>query len=409
MRTSSPTETTGRYDIARPIRQSKCFLSLVLLLGFLFGAVVHAQEAGESIVAGKRLTIHSDILNEDREIFVSVPVRYGYSGTKYPVLYIMDGRGSFFFATSVTRFLSGTNRIPEMIVVAVPNTNRERDFTPTAVINRPGTGGAGNFLKFLHKELFPYIEKNYQTQPYRIFSGHSLCGMFAIYTLMNQPDLFNAYIAMSPYLMYDQNFVYNYAVNKIKKTKKLQKRLFMSLGNEPEYFETLDNFTALLTESRLQDFEWTMERMENDTHASVPLKSLYQGLEFIFSDYPLPKGTPLELTDVDAHYKSLAKKYGYEIDVPEGLINRFGYQLLTGGKTDSAIKLFKLNVKKYPKSANVYDSLGEGYEAKGELELAKENYIEAIKLGEQTDDPNTPVYHQHLEKITQKLNGEQTQ
>ena len=68
----------------------------------------------------------------------------------------------------------------------------------------------------------------------------------------------------------------------------------------------------------------------------------------------------------------------YYID--EAKINQLGYQLLNRGKTAEAIEVFKLNVREFPKSSNVYDSLGEAYLKAGNDELAKQNYKRASEL-----------------------------
>jgi tetratricopeptide (TPR) repeat protein len=69
----------------------------------------------------------------------------------------------------------------------------------------------------------------------------------------------------------------------------------------------------------------------------------------------------------------------------EADINNYGYQLLGTGKTDEAIEMFRKNVKDHPQSWNVYDSLGEGYDRKGDKKLAIENYRRALNM---TQDPD---------------------
>jgi dienelactone hydrolase len=72
----------------------------------------------------------------------------------------------------------------------------------------------------------------------------------------------------------------------------------------------------------------------------------------------------------------------------EALINRFGYEHLAMGDTQSAIELFQLNVAAYPNSPNVYDSLGDAYLAAGQKNLARENAQKALQLlaSDTTDD-----------------------
>jgi hypothetical protein len=70
----------------------------------------------------------------------------------------------------------------------------------------------------------------------------------------------------------------------------------------------------------------------------------------------------------------------------EADINTLGYQYLFANQIDKAIEVFKKNVEDYPESWNVYDSLGEGYAAKGETKLAAEYYQKAYDMV--TDETN---------------------
>lgn len=81
----------------------------------------------------------------------------------------------------------------------------------------------------------------------------------------------------------------------------------------------------------------------------------------------------------------------------EGDMNRAGYQLLQTGKTKEAIEVFKINAETYPKSGNVYDSLGEAYLASGNKELAITNYKKSIEL-----DPKNENGKKTLEEILKK-------
>jgi CubicO group peptidase (beta-lactamase class C family) len=69
-----------------------------------------------------------------------------------------------------------------------------------------------------------------------------------------------------------------------------------------------------------------------------------------------------------------------EYYMSEGEINQLGYTLMQSGKVREAIEVFKLNVEAFPKSWNVYDSLGEAYMNEGQKELAIENYEKTVKM-----------------------------
>lgn len=86
------------------------------------------------IIIGHIDSLQSDILGEMRKIWVHLPMNY-QEGKKYPVVYVLDGNGHFHSVTGLIKQLStnGTFVLPEMIVIAIPNTNRSRDLIPTKV------------------------------------------------------------------------------------------------------------------------------------------------------------------------------------------------------------------------------------------------------------------------------------
>jgi len=72
-------------------------------------------------------------------------------------------------------------------------------------------------------------------------------------------------------------------------------------------------------------------------------------------------------------------------DISEGFINSTGYRLMGQNKLADAIRIFQLNVALYPRSWNVYDSLGEAYMNHGEKELAIQNYEKSLELNPQNE------------------------
>jgi tetratricopeptide (TPR) repeat protein len=85
----------------------------------------------------------------------------------------------------------------------------------------------------------------------------------------------------------------------------------------------------------------------------------------------------------DASNAAQLRRRAFEL-AAEPDINAYGYQLLGAGKVDSAIVVFRKNVKDYPRSWNTYDSLGEAYAKKGDKRRAAEQYAKAHEM---TKDP----------------------
>lgn len=86
-----------------------------------------------------------------------------------------------------------------------------------------------------------------------------------------------------------------------------------------------------------------------------------------------------------AQYRELKTKGLGDIYMSESDLNAMGYRLLASRQVREAIEVFKLNVEAYPNSANVYDSLAEGYLAQGDKQLAIESYKRALELDPQLE------------------------
>jgi predicted alpha/beta superfamily hydrolase len=389
------------------VRKTVIVTSLLTVFAIALGGIrpAQAQESDtQALTFGHATTVYSRVLGEERTILVDVPAGYDLTQTRFPVLYVLDGIANFHHAAATVDFLSRNGRIPQMIVVAIANNARTRDLTPTHIDDRPTSGGGDAFLQFVEEELIPFVDDRYRTQPYRVLFGHSLGGMFAVYTLFKRPDAFGGYIAASPHLQYDDDRVVAVAEEILAGNPAFNKSLYITLGDEPDYVETLERFTSVLEGSGDTGLRWEYARMENEEHMTTPLKSVYQGLEMLFVNWRYPgELAEADVSQIQKHYEALSEEMGYEILIPEGLMNQLGYLLLSEERYDEAVVAFKLNIENYPGSANVYDSLGEAYEAMNELAMAKVNYEKAYQRGLEIDDRNTMIYKRHLDDLLQKL------
>lgn len=198
----------------------KIIFSLQLII--ISFSISYANDTDNEIVIGTKFTIHSDILDEDRKIWLQLPPNYTPDGN-HPVLYILDGDRSFNYISGMLDQLYQNGKTPPMILVAILNTNRNRDLTPTNTsiaadgITVPflkSTGGGDNFLQFLRTELKTYIEANYTPSKFRIFAGHSLGGLLTTYAFLTDPEYFNAFIAIDPSYWWDNGYINNLLIQK---------------------------------------------------------------------------------------------------------------------------------------------------------------------------------------------------
>ncbi|MFN8177615.1 MAG: alpha/beta hydrolase-fold protein [bacterium] len=294
--------------------------SLVALAGGVLGLAVAAPglaqtDAGTPIELGRTFRIPSKVLGETRVVDVSLPDDYVASGDRrYPVLVVLDGEFEHEAAVAVTRFYAFTSQLPPMIVVGVRNTDRMRDMTPAPVPGfRPPpeartAGGADRFLTFLADELIPHLDGAYRTAPLRVISGHSLSGLFALYALAKRPELFTGYLVMEPSVWWNGGR----EVEDARATlgQPAARRARVMLVNTP--FAGVDTTQWGGTKPMVRRFETTGE-----THASMALSGMMQGLRGMFADFEpaewRPGTRPIAML---ARYDSLAARVGYAVPIP---------------------------------------------------------------------------------------------
>jgi predicted alpha/beta superfamily hydrolase len=391
-------------------------LSLLLL-----PASTRAQAApSNTITIGKVDSIWSGVLKEQRKIWIYTPPSYNdslYTPQKYPVLYLLDGDAHFHSITGLLQILgtgvNGTFLVPEMIVVAIPNTDRTRDMTPTHVekdlAGRPApflktSGGMGNFFQFLKTELIPRIESTYRTAPYRVFVGHSLGGITVINALYTIPDVFNAYVAIDPSLWYDDRLLLKKAKDYFAKPGLAGRALFVGQANtiNPSdttpnvHFSSILQFNSILESENQSGIRYAYKYYPDDSHGSVPVMAEYDALRFIFSSYKADLFKALENPAfVKEHYAKISESLGYQVQPPESMIDLMGH-IAMGQDTTKAIALFQMNAELYPKSAKAYDALGEGWMAKGDTKKALGFFEQSLALNPK---------NRHAADMIQKLKG----
>ncbi|TAE57990.1 MAG: tetratricopeptide repeat protein, partial [Bacteroidetes bacterium] len=96
----------------------------------------------------------------------------------------------------------------------------------------------------------------------------------------------------------------------------------------------------------------------------------------------------------EAQFKALQQSNPKGYTFFEWDLNREGYMALEAKKYELALVFFTMNTTLYPNSANTYDSLGDGYAAKGDKEKARSSYQKAVQL-----NPKFTSSQEKLEKL----------
>lgn len=367
---------------------------IVVVLFLIVINQVKSQDV-EQLVIGTKHSLQSDILNEDREYWISLPDSYHNKESpykRYPVLIVLDGNLHFKSIVGVVNYMSSdvyrSWKIPEMIVVGIQNVDRRRDYTPDKIITvrENNTGGGDTFLRFLEDELLPELDKKFRTSPYRILFGHSLGGLLATHAYMKEKTLFNSFIAVDPSFgtwdsetmdkrldsLTDQSFerfIYIATAN-------WGKRNIRNRDRHVRLFEALNSKCKGELPAKLEYFN-------NEYHNSVPIIAFHNGISAIFEGYGISYRDVEDKEQLTQHFQALSERLSWDFPPPEHLINQAGYRLLQS-RNDSdksnALEFFILNAENYTESSNAHDSLGEAYETLGNTQKAIESYKKALKL-----------------------------
>ncbi len=387
----------------------KIFFSLIFSLAMLTG---FAQKKDNRITIGTVDTVYSNILKEKRAVYIHVPE--GDKNEHFPVLYILDGETHFQSAVAIVEQISGI--VPNMVIVGICNTDRERDLTPTHVkpdriINAGDaakSGGGENFMGFIEKELIPYVDAHYPTTTYRVFSGHSLGGLTVVNAFFNHTNLFKAYIAIDPSLWWDgEGWIKKQEAGLLQRDFS-GRSLFVAMANNiPVGMDTVSlmkdtaliapvthavfPFIQFLRSAKPPGLYFGSKFYPNEWHGSVELNAEYDALRYIFNFFRFdmnyvrahPELSPDSLINV--HFNEVSKQMGYQVLPTEDMINDMAYGYMSMQRMNYAYALFKRNIENHPGSSNAWDSFGDYYVAAGDKQKAMEAYEKSLNLQETSD------------------------
>jgi len=340
----------------------RIFLSLLV---FAIPFVGNAKEAEKDerivaidapIVVANKFTFKSTILGNTRTFYVHLPNNYQTSDDTYPVLYITDGDRKMLRVASVTHELSYfAKRIPQMIVVGIANDGTRR-------ANLSLLPSSMEFLKFITKELKPYIEKTYRTNNENLLLGSSAGGQLAIRALLETPDEFDAYFAISPSLYYnDFNLVKKAKAIALNK-KRRNKTLYLSLANEGTVMG-VDEFALNLSKYPIPGLIWSFNKNETETHGSISMRQVYADLQDYYSSWAPPHYKNIidfEKKGGIATLTALYKKKNNSV-IPMRVLNDRAGAYMYNKQFEKGLELALLNISNHPDSSIASFYLGEYY------------------------------------------------
>lgn len=342
-----------------------------------------AKGAKDKIFIGEIFNISSKILNEDRDIFISLPLNYNRNIHNYPVIIVLDGEYLFEIANSIVKIKASRNEMPESIIVGIPNNTGKRSDMALQLIKEDGLKFFGNnggkskmYLDFLRKELFPFIEDNYRTNSHKTIIGMSPTFGPVLDAFWNEPDLFNSYIVLAAELslktisgetvaqkilnsvqdsLHSMTSIYiGKAGNDLKRRPPEERRAFIELNQQ------LDSLVN-------PKINYIVEILENEDHYGMSILGIQHGLKTIYPStvWNVPYrdfwNSESPATELKSFYTNLSDMYGFEIVPLEdsfyasqtllGTIRRLKRQ----NRKEALKEVLELAIEYYPNSKRLND------------------------------------------------------
>lgn len=249
--------------------------------------------AATPLVIGETFTIESKALGETRRINVYRPQPWGLDPkAPLPVLYMPDGGigEDFLHVAGLVQVLSGNGSMRPFLLVGIENTERRRDMTgpssdPQDQKIAPRIGGSVAYRSFLRDELMPQVRQRYPTTEERALIGESLAGLFVVETLLQEPALFNSYIALDPSLWWNQGAMLAGSARQLPAVTRARPHVFLASSGQPE----LAASTARLAEILQQVSPSPLVKylpLPEETHATIYHPAALQALRTLFPAPP---------------------------------------------------------------------------------------------------------------------------
>ena len=124
--------------------------------------------------------------------------------------------------------------------------------------------------------------------------------------------------------------------------------------------------------------------MKQEDHLSIPLPSIYRGLETIFEEWRLPDSLALYdkggIEGIHRRFREAGQRFGYpERTTPPFTVSLLVSDLMKAGRLEDASKVLLHNPVAYPPPWNQLDALARAYESRGNTEQAARYYLLSLK------------------------------
>jgi hypothetical protein len=316
---------------------------------------------------GLAYRIESKILRETRTINIALPRSFADTGPerRYPVTVVLDGEADLPEAAAVASKLSAAGQIPEMVLVAIENTDRLRDLTPPglSVSGSSSREGGDRFLDFIEQELLPAVDSQLRGAAPRTLIGHSSGGILATYAAATRPA-WRAVIALDTPVHLGQNWLAERLTAAAQQSRAGEAEGLPDVGRPPLRYVALEARFAwpdaawnALVAAAPPSWRLHRETLARESHESMFLLGAYLGLREAFADYSMLAAPVAPTTSILPYYDQLATSLGAPVVPPRPLLSNVVDDLLMEGRGAAAHQAWDRLVAGYGAPADAAERL----------------------------------------------------
>lgn len=298
-----------------------------------------ASNAGApSAPASHSLVIRSQILGEERRVSVALPPSHASTTRAYPVIIVLDGESLFTPARTTAEWLASVGHVPEAIVVGIENTDRLRDLTPPglSVSGSSLNEGGDRFLDFIERELLPMLAERYRGGAPRVFVGHSSGGILATWAAATRSTAFPLTLSIDAPVFLSDSWLGTRLTERARTGGPGLVRYVSMEGR----FGWTDASWSQLAATVPPSWRLHRQRLQGESHNTMPMLAMYLGLRDLFSDYSVvnaPSVPRAAASQTVAHYQRLRDAFGArQLPPPRIVLRQLFEDLLTEASVEPA-------------------------------------------------------------------------
>ena len=384
--------------------------SLIFLIG-LHSTILEATDI-KTLNPIQSLKVKSNYFKEAIEYNVTLPKSYSEvkgKDKKYFFIFDLHPRSQPYLS-GLHDWLSHNGDWPwlESIVITPANYNPEFANLFEQIVSEPSNQ---TMLDYFEHDLLKAIDEKYRTNGFKIYSGFMGNGALGLFTLLNRPKLFNAYIITSPSLANDFGLIASEAKKKLSSSDEQMRFLYLATGNhryEQGNLPSFEIFEKALQASAPNTLDWQVHRNYKSNYMSQPVVSIVNGIEALFSDIHTDLDVDSEVSKngvqaiIDYYSNISDQKYGFDVSA-EGSLKALAKSLMISDP-DKALSIYQRTVELYPESAYALSSLAKAHADMGEINKAVIYQTQAVEKSKKMIDWHQNKHKQYLDEFKAKLN-----